>query len=99
MGPQEDAIRAKSSPNGILIVNHYLRSPLDPCLFHKLGPDSKKIIFCVHIDDFAIAATDQSLIDDLCRILKQQFTITGSDNLESFLGIHIVKEGDILYLS
>jgi len=82
-----------------LLANHYIRSPLDPCLFHKLGPNSQKIIFCVHVDDFAIAATDQSLIDDLCRTLKEQFTITESDNLESFLGIHIVKEGDILYLS
>jgi len=56
-----------------LIANSYIRSPLDPCLFHKLGPDSKKIIFCVHVDDFAIAATHQVLIDDLCKILKQQF--------------------------
>ena len=82
-----------------LIANGYTRSPLDPCLFHKLGPERKKIIFCVHVDDFAIAATHQTMIEDLCRILKQQFTITESDNLESFLGIHIVKEGDTLYLS
>jgi hypothetical protein len=75
------------------------RSPMDPCLFHKLLPTGKKIIFCVHVDDFAIAATHQELIQELCDILSKRFIITESDNLESFLGIHIVAHGDNLHLS
>jgi len=44
-----------------LISHGYSRSPLDPCLFHKIQPDGRKIIFCVHVDDFAIASTDHQL--------------------------------------
>jgi hypothetical protein len=51
------------------------------------------------VDDFAIAATHQDLIADLCRILELRYQITESDNLESFLGIHILKDKDKLYLS
>jgi len=57
-------------------------------------------IFCVHVDDFAIAATHQHLIDELIAALKAAgYRITESNNLESFLGIHIVQEGTTLYLS
>jgi hypothetical protein len=82
-----------------LITNGYKRSPLDPCLFHSIQSNGDKIIFCVHVDDFAIAATSQDQISRLCDILKTKYTITESDNLESFLGIHIVKDKDTLYLS
>jgi hypothetical protein len=51
------------------------------------------------VDDFAIAATHQELIDDLCATLRVRYQITESDNLESFLGIHILKDKDTLYLS
>ena len=81
-----------------LLAHGYKRSPLDPCLFHKIN-SGRKIIFCVHVDDFAIAATHQDLIDDLCRTLRLRYQITESDNLESFLGIHILKDKDSLYLS
>ena len=57
-------------------------------------------IFCVHVDDFAIAATHQHLIDELIAALKAAgYIITEPNNLESFLGIHIVQEGTTLYLS
>jgi hypothetical protein len=39
------------------------------------------------------------LITELCDILKERDTVTESDNLESFLGIHIVEEDHRLYLS
>ena len=51
------------------------------------------------MDDFAIAATTQALINELCDCLKEKYTITETDNLESFLGIHIVQENGNLYLS
>jgi hypothetical protein len=83
-----------------LISHGYSRSPLDPCLFHKLLPDGRKIIFCVHVDDFAIASTDHQLIDELKDVLRlKKYQLTESDNLENFLGIHIQQEGDNLYLS
>jgi hypothetical protein len=83
------------------LLNHgYTRSPLDPCLFHKIVSPTRKIFFCVHVDDFAIASTHQDLIDELIRSLQQKpYQLTESDNLESFLGIHIVREGERIHLS
>jgi hypothetical protein len=57
------------------------------------------VYFCIHVDDFAIAASHPEPITELCDALKEKYNITESDNLESFLGIHIVKDGDKLYLS
>jgi len=83
-----------------LLTNGYNRSPLDPCLFHKTYPDGRKIIFCVHVDDFAIATSDMTLVDELKHILAdKKYQLTESDNLENFLGIHIYQEGENLYLS
>jgi len=82
-----------------LLSKGYSRSVNDPCLFFRLFPNGDRIYFCIHVDDFAIAASDPTLINDLCDSLREKYTITESDNLESFLGIHIVKEDDRLYLS
>jgi hypothetical protein len=82
-----------------LLSKGYSRSAYDPCLFFKINPDGQRIYFCIHVDDFAIAASHGDLITELCNILKEKYTITESDNLESFLGIHIVQQNDNLYLS
>ena len=71
----------------------------DPCLFFKINSDGKRIYFCIHVDDFAIAASHTELITELCDFLKEKYTITETDNLESFLGIHIIKDQERLYLS
>ena len=57
------------------------------------------IFFSIHVDDFAVAGTHQKMIDQLCETLRKKYTITVSDNLESFLGIQITKSGESLYLS
>ena len=45
------------------LVDHgYKRSDQDQCLFFRLDPNGHKIYFCIHVDDFAIAATTQDLI-------------------------------------
>ena len=82
-----------------LISHGYSRSEYDPCLFYRLYPNGERIYFCIHVDDFAIAASSQAPIRELCDLLKTRYTITESDNLESFLGIHIVQEDARLYLS
>ena len=82
-----------------LIASDYERCPVDPCLYKKTESKGRQILFAIHVDDFAVAATHQDLIDDLCSTLKRKYTITESDNLESFLGIHIKRSGSNLYLS
>jgi hypothetical protein len=76
----------------------YTQSPDDQALYFKRGPREEDVIFFLtHVDDFAIAATHQDLIDALCTTLRLRYQITESDNLESFLGIHILKDKDTLY--
>jgi hypothetical protein len=72
-----------------LLSKGYVRSDNDPCLFYRRTSTSEIIMFCIHVDDFAIAASHQHLITALCDDLKQRYVITESDTLESFLGIRI----------
>ena len=53
----------------------------------------------IHVDIFAIAASHQELITELCDLLKEKYTITKTDYLDLFLGIHIVRDQECLYLS
>jgi hypothetical protein len=56
-------------------------------------------MFCIHVDDFAVAASDDGLIDDLCTALKKKYIITESETLEDFLGVHMEEEDGCLHLS
>jgi hypothetical protein len=59
-----------SQLTNFLRANGYTRSQHDNCLFYKHNAeDNSKIFFCIHVDDFAIAATNQSLIKELCDLL------------------------------
>jgi len=57
------------------------------------------MVMMMNVDDFAIAASSQALITELCDALKKKYTITESDNLDYFLGIHIVQDKGNLYLN
>ena len=70
----------------------YTRSANDRCLFHKHFSDGRKIMFCIHVDDFAVAATDNELLDQLCTELKTKYIVKESDTLEDFLGVHMQQE-------
>ncbi len=56
-------------------------------------------MFCIHVDDFAVAASDDGLIDDLSTALKKKYIITESDTLEDFLGVRMEEEDGYLHLS
>jgi hypothetical protein len=51
----------------VLLSKGYSRSVNDPCLFFKINPSGERIYFCIHVDDFAIAASHSSLIRELCN--------------------------------
>jgi hypothetical protein len=58
------------------------------------------IIFCIHVDDFAIAASHHHLIQQLKDDLRDNgYIITESDTLETFLGVHIHSQRSGIYLS
>jgi hypothetical protein len=82
-----------------LLLKGYVRSDNDPCLFYRRTSADEIIMFCIHVDDFAIAASHQHLITQLCDHLKERYVITESDTLESFLGIRIHSTKTGMYLS
>jgi hypothetical protein len=83
-----------------LLQHGYTRSANDNCLFYKRNPATgARIFFCIHVDDFAISSIEQYLIDELCTTLKTKYILSEFDNLETFLGVHIVKDDGHLYLS
>jgi hypothetical protein len=82
-----------------LLLKGYVRSHNDPCLFYRRTSTNELIMFCIHVDDFAIAASHQHLIGQLCDDLKERYVITESDTLESFLGIRIHSTKSGMYLS
>jgi hypothetical protein len=83
-----------------LLAKGYLRSANDPCLFFRRTSPTEVIIFCIHVDDFAIAASHQYLIQQLKDDLRDNgYIITESDTLETFLGMHIHSQRSGIYLS
>jgi hypothetical protein len=82
-----------------LLSKGYLRSDNDPCLFYRRTSAEEVIMFCIHVDDFAIGASHQHLITQLCDDLKERYVITESDTLETFLGIRIHSANSGMYLS
>ena len=60
--------------------------------YKRSGPQF--IMMVVHVDDFAVASTHQAMTDDLFATLRLRYTITSSETLETFLGIHIVYASD-----
>jgi len=83
-----------------LLSKGYLRSANDPCLFFQRTSSTEVIIFCIHVDDFAVAASHQHLIQQLKDDLRDNgYIITESDSLETFLGVHIHSQRSGIYLS
>ena len=58
-----------------LIAHGYERTMVDPCLFFRLTSDNFIILITVHGDDFAIAASNQALIDETLRILQSRYKL------------------------
>jgi hypothetical protein len=83
-----------------LLSKGYRRSVNDPCLFYRRTSPIEVIVFCIHVDDFAIASSHQHLIEQLKMDLKDnKYIITESDSLETFLGVHIHSQRSGIYLS
>ena len=56
-------------------------------------------MFCIHVDDFAVAGTDDEVIDALCADLNRKYIVKESDTLEDFLGVHMEQMAGRLHLS
>ena len=88
------------SLSAYLLSKGYFRSAYDPCLFFRRTSPTEVIVFCIHVDDFAIAASHHYLIQQLKNDLRDNgYIITESDTLETFLGVHIHSQRSGIYLS
>ena len=80
-----------------LMSNGYTRTQSDPCLFYLRDKDNLTVCF-VHVDDFAIAASSQDLIDAFMRMMMRKYKIKRMDELSGFLGMRIdyLEDGSVL---
>lgn len=82
-----------------LLSHSYTRTTADPCMFYKRCDEGGFIMMVVHVDDFAIASSSPILTTELLNVLRERYTFTVSDSLESYLGIHITyhDNGSVLF--
>lgn len=77
-----------------LIANGYERTMADPCLFFRRTTENLIIIISIHVDDFAIAASNQSLVDETLRVLQSKYKLKTFESLEAYIGIHLTHNAD-----
>lgn len=75
-----------------LLKGGYMRCSTDPCFFWKKQGDVNFLLAVVHVDDFAVAATDVALVEELIKHLETVYTVSVTRDLEHYVGIHV---GDI----
>ena len=76
-----------------LLTGGYHRCPSDPCFFWlRCGADC--LFAVVHVDDFAVAASTDALIDDFIKHLEKIYVVSVTDEVNHFLGMHITDLPD-----
>lgn len=81
-----------------LIKGGYIQSKWDQCFFIKWVDAKHFIYLIVHVDDFTVFASDQSIIDEFHRHLQSKYEVT--TNVDGvFLGIRCTKmaNGDCIF--
>ena len=79
------------------MTNGYTRTQSDPCVFHLRVGHNLTVCF-VHVDNFAIAATSQELIDAFMFMMKTKYKIKTINELKGFLGMRIdyLRDGSVV---
>ena len=80
--------------NKVLINSGFRRGEAEACVYVKDNGDS-----ITYVDDIVIASKDDVEINDIIKTLKSQFEITDLGNLKLNLGIGIIQENGMFYLS
>ena len=82
-----------------LLKGGYNRCSNDPCLFWKRlgsadGGATQFLLTVVHVDDFAVAATDFALIEEFIAYMETVYTVSVTREVEHFVGIHVSDLGN-----
>ncbi|GMI67901.1 hypothetical protein HRI_000459300 [Hibiscus trionum] len=80
-----------------LVAGGYTQSLHDYSMFTKKN-GNKLVILLVYVEDLLITGSDQEMMDDLKKVLNQNFKMKDLGQLKYFLGIEVLrsKEGIIL---
>jgi hypothetical protein len=73
--------------------NGYLQTISDPCLFMKEGGGARTYVW-IHVDDTFVASTSATEITLIQQILRKEFEITVSDNVNQYLGVQMERLSD-----
>jgi hypothetical protein len=73
--------------------NGYLQTVSDPCLFVKEGDGARTYVW-IHVDDTFVASTSATEITLIQEILRKEFEITVSDNVDQYLGVQMDRLSD-----
>jgi hypothetical protein len=76
-----------------LKTNGYLQTASDPCLFVKEGAGDRTYIW-IHLDDTFVASTNTTGIKLIQEILRKEFEITVSRDVDQYLGVQMVRISD-----
>jgi hypothetical protein len=67
----------------------YTRSSYEPCLYIKDGT-----YIYLYVDDLIVISPDTKRVDELYKQLSKEYNLTGGEDIESFLGVHIERSTD-----
>ena len=70
--------------------NGYQQTISDPCLFMKRR-DGERTYVWIDVDDTFVASTSASEINGIQELLRKEFEITVSDNVEQYLGVQMER--------
>jgi hypothetical protein len=89
-----DAGRAYYHSYSTHLKNHgYLQTVSDPCLFVKEGAGDRTYIW-IHVDDTFVASTNTTEIKVIQEVLRKEFEITVSEDVDQYLGVQMVRLSD-----
>ena len=81
----------------ILSLNSFKRSDNDPCLYSKYQ-DGEWMYVSVHVDDIVVATSNDSMITSFEEQMNQVIVMKDLGNLQYYLGIHVERDNDGLFL-
>lgn len=76
-----------------LLRQGYHRCASDPCFFW-LRTNADVLLAVVHVDDFALASSSPSMIQDFVTAMETEYVVTVTQDVEHFLGLHITEWPD-----
>lgn len=74
------------------------QSKFDPCIYHQYI-EGKIIIVAIYVDDMLFFSNDSKLMTETKEKLKSVFLMKDLGKASSFLGIHLERSDDCIYIS